>query len=94
MSWSAVEAETKAIRALEWMTADGAMLDRFLATTGARIPDIGNAIGNPEFLGSVLDFLMTQDSYVLRFCASEGLTHDDFAAIRAALPGGDLPHWT
>ena len=50
--------------------------------------------GEPEFLASVLDFLMLDDAWVMRFCDGAGLAYEAPMQARAALPGGAPMHWT
>lgn len=87
------DAEIVAIHALSWL-AENELLDTFQAATGADFTSIRNAAGEPEFLGAVLDFVMNDDAWVQGVCAAQGLPFDGLLRARAALPGGDLPHWT
>ncbi|HID68764.1 MAG TPA: DUF3572 family protein [Roseibacterium sp.] len=50
--------------------------------------------GEAEFLASVMDFLLIDDAFVLQGAEATGIAAQDFAMIRAALPGGALPNWT
>lgn len=91
----AVEAaETLALQALGWILADPERLSAFLAASGAGPADLARGARDPAFLGAVIDFLLQTDAGVLAFCAEAGLAPDRVLAARAALPGGDLPHWT
>lgn len=93
MPMSADRAEIVAIGALAWL-AEADLLDAFQSTTGADADAIRRAAGDPDFLGAVLDFVLMDDAWVQRFCQSRDLPYDTLLAARAALPGGDLPHWT
>ena len=86
-------AEIMAIEALSWLISNE-LLDSFQGATGADRDQIRAAAGDPVFLAAVLDFIMMSDDWVQDFCATQGLRYDQFLAGRAALPGGDLPHWT
>lgn len=87
-------AETVALQALGWIVADPERLAAFLGATGAAPGDLARGARDPAFLGAVMDVLLQSDADVLAFCAEAGLPPDRVAAVRAALPGGDLPHWT
>lgn len=87
------KAEIVAIGALSWLVGNE-LLDTFQAATGADLQTIRNASGEPEFLGAVLDFVMNDDEWVRSVCTAQGLPFDGLLRARAALPGGDLPHWT
>jgi hypothetical protein len=50
--------------------------------------------GDPAFLGSVLDFLMMDDAWVVAFCDAAGIAYTVPMQARAALPGGAVTHWT
>jgi hypothetical protein len=87
-------AEALAAGALAWIAGDEEMLAGFLGSSGADAGDIRARAGEPEFLGFVLDFLMSDDQAVVAFAASAGVRPEAVAEARAALPGGDLPSWT
>ena len=93
MSTKRDAAEVRALQALGWL-AEVDLLDPFMAATGADRDQIASAAETPEFLGAVLDFVLTEDRWVTDCAAAQGLSPDDLLAARAALPGGDLPHWT
>ena len=88
------EAEALALRALAWMAADAALTGRFLAAAGTGPGELRARAGDPEFLGFVLDFLLGDEAALIAFAADEGIDPDLPLRARAALPGGDLPHWT
>ncbi|MEM0944301.1 MAG: DUF3572 domain-containing protein [Pseudomonadota bacterium] len=91
---SAREAETLAAEMLAWMAADQDLMGRFMGLTGAGLDDLHNRAGEPEFLGSVLDFLLSDEPALLACCEAIGVAPDRPMRARAGLPGGDLPHWT
>jgi len=87
-------AETLALRALAWLAGNDELLPVFLGTTGAALADLRGRAREPEFLASVLDFLMMDDAWVTGFAAAEGIRPESLGDARAALPGGGNPHWT
>ncbi len=87
-------ADTVAIRALGWLVGNDDLLPVFLGSTGASLDDLRTAAGDPGFLGSILDFLMMDDAWVVAFCEAEGLPYEAPMQARQALPGGDQVNWT
>lgn len=87
-------AETLALRALAWLAGNDELLPVFLGATGASAEDLRTRASDPDFLGSVLDFLMMDDAWVVAFCDDEALDYQAPGAARAALPGGGAVHWT
>lgn len=94
MSTSTDAAETLALQALGWLVTNEELLPVFLGSTGASEGDLRQSTGDPVFLGSVLDFLLMDDAWIIGFCDAAGLPYDRVAQARAALPGGSGPHWT
>jgi len=87
-------AEAIALRALVWTLGDDDRRAAFMAATGAQPADLASGALDPVFLGAVLDFLLSDEPRVVAFCKDENLAFDAPMRARAALPGGDVPHWT
>ena len=87
-------AKSIASDALLWLANDEDLLMPFLNATGTGLQDIRARADDPEFLGFVLDFVMSDDGIAERFASTRNLNGEDMMAARAALPGGDLPNWT
>ena len=87
-------AETVALQALGWLAAQEDLWGVFLGATGASAAEARARAEDPEFLASVLDFVLLDDAWVCTFAEASGLPPQDVAPARAALPGGGLPHWT
>lgn len=66
----------------------------FLGATGATPEDVRAQAADPEFLASVLDFLLMDDAWVVACADGTGIPAQDFTVMRQLLPGGDLPNWT
>jgi Protein of unknown function (DUF3572) len=94
MSFSADAAETLALQALAWLVANEDLLPVFLGATGATDSDLRGRAKNPEFLGSVLDFLMLDDAWIIAFCDTLAVPYEHPMMARVALPGGGQVHWT
>jgi len=87
-------AETIALQALAWLAGNDALFPVFLGSTGASVAEVAAAAGRPDFLGGVLDFLLMDDAWVTAFCDAEGIAYTVPMQARAALPGGQVEHWT
>jgi hypothetical protein len=87
-------AETVGVQALGWLAGNDELLPVFLGSTGASLDDLRAGAGEPAFLGSVLDFLMMDDAWVVAFCDATGMAYEAPMRARAALPGGGQVHWT
>jgi hypothetical protein len=87
-------AETLALRALAWLVGNEEILPLFLGATGSSAADLRARAADPDFLLSVLDFLLMDDAWVTAFCDAAGYGYGDPGAARQALPGGAETHWT
>jgi len=87
-------AESLALRALGWFAAEPARTEALIAAGGTSVDEMRTRAADPEYLGFVLDHLMSDDGLAGAFCAAEGLAPDRLIRARAGLPGGDPPHWT
>lgn len=87
-------AETLALRALGWLAASDELLPVFLGSTGSSEQDLRERAADPEFLGSVLDFLLMDDDWVIDAATALGERPERLAEARLHLPGGAQVHWT
>lgn len=87
-------AELLAIKALSWLVSNDELLPVFLGSTGAGAEDLRQRAKDPDFLASVLDFLIMNDSWIQEFCSSADYNFDLPIRARAALPGGADVNWT
>ena len=87
-------AETIAAQALAWVAGDPERINGFLNLCGLSPQDLMAQAADPRILGAVLDFVMTEDHMVIAFCDEVGLAYTVPQAARAALPGGEIWHWT
>lgn len=94
MSFTQDAAETLALRALAWLVTNDDLLPVFLGATGASESDLRAQTGDPAFLGSVLDFLMMDDAWIIAFCDANHIAYEHPMFARAALPGGEQVNWT
>lgn len=87
-------AETLALRVLSWLAAEPERIGPFLAQSGLGPGAVRARASDPEFLGFVLDHLLSDEALLLDCMAALGLPPERAAAARAGLPGGNAPHWT
>lgn len=80
------DAETIALQIVAWIVADDEMRDRFLAVTGCGGDDLRARLGQPGFLGCVLDFLLADEGSVLAFAEHFGLPPEMPIMARHKLP--------
>jgi hypothetical protein len=83
-------AEIVAIQALSFVAGDPERLGLFLAESGLGPETLRTAAANPQFLTSVLDFVMRDDATVKAFADATQLHPTNVAAARQVL--GD-PDW-
>ncbi len=94
MTMSRDAAEELGLKCLGWLVAEEELLPVFLGATGASEADLRARASDPDFLGSVLDFLLMDDAWVMRFCEATGTAPEHPMIARQMLPGGDVTHWT
>ncbi len=87
-------AEMIALRALAWLATNEELLPVFMGATGSSTDDLRNRASEPDFLCSVLDFLMMDDAWVVEFCDTQALPYDQLMMARQSLPGGAQVNWT
>lgn len=85
---------TNALRALGWLVGNDELMPVFLGATGASVDELRSRAEEPEFLLSVLDFLLMNDAWVVSFCDMEGLGYDVPHQARQVLAGPSEAHWT
>ena len=94
MPLSRAAAELTGLEALGWIAGQPELAGRFLDAAGASPDELRSRAGDPEFLGFVLDFLLSDEATLMAFAQDAGVSPDRPLRARAALPGGELPHWT
>lgn len=80
------DGEAVALQAVAWIVADDAMRDRFVALTGCGADEMRLRVGQPAFLGSVLEFVLGNEADVVAFAEHEGFSPEVPLLARAKLP--------
>ncbi len=78
-------AEIVAIQALSFVAGEPERLGLFLAESGLGPETLRSAAQDPQFLASVLDFVLRDDDTVKAFAAASRLDPANVAAARQAL---------
>jgi hypothetical protein len=94
MSFSHDQAEIIGLQAVAWLAANDDLLPVFMGASGVSEADLRENLTDPAFQGSVLDFLLMDDVWIIAFCDAQGLAYDVPMQARAVLPGGGEMHWT
>ncbi len=81
-------AEIVAVQALGFLAGDPSRLGAFLAETGIGPETLRKSAADPQFLISVLDFILRDDATVKAFANASQLHPANIAAAREAL--GDV----
>lgn len=87
-------AETLALNVLTWLAGNDDLFSVFLQTTGASAIDLAANATKPAFLASVLDFVLTDDAWVVAFCETTRLPYDAPMKARVCFPGAEQINWT
>jgi hypothetical protein len=82
-------AEIVAVQALSFLAGDPQRLGGFLAESGIGPETLRSAASDPNFLVSVLDFILRDDETVKAFASASKLHPDNVAAARQVLGDRD-----
>ena len=89
-SMTADSAQTLALHALAHLLADQDRATRFCAASGVAGEDMAGQLGDPAFLGGVLDFVLEDEALLAEIAAAAGLTPEAVGAARSQLPGAPI----
>ena len=87
-------AQTIALHALAWLVGNDDLCPAFLGATGSSVDDLRSQAMDPAFQASVLEFLTSNDEWVMAFCDTIELGYDQPLLARYAIPGAEAVHWT
>jgi Protein of unknown function (DUF3572) len=81
---SSQSSEMIAIEILGFLAQDADRLSRFFAMTGLEPTSLRQAAQEPNFLASVLEYLLKDEALLLSFCADHGHNPQAIAALEHA----------
>ena len=81
------EAETIALRVLTYVAQQDRALQALLAQSGIAPTSLQERLNDPDLLGGILDFLLSNEKLLVDFCEIEKLSPDKLAHVRQAFPG-------
>tara|TARA_B100000579_G_C22073394_1_gene506852 strand:- start:188 stop:466 length:279 start_codon:yes stop_codon:yes gene_type:complete len=87
-------AETRALEVLNWVLSEDDLIQVFMGTTGASQDDLRSNTLNHEFLISILDFVLMDDSWVISCSKFMNIDPSQIQLIRLSLDGGQEVNWT
>jgi len=85
---TAERAATLALKGLGFLVETGPAMDRFSDLTGFAPASLRDRADDPDFLVSILDFLLTNEELLVRFCDDETLDVRAVHMARHVLSGG------
>jgi len=80
-------AETLALKALAFLLNSPAVRERLTAQSGLDGSTLGPRLEEPEVLGAILDFLLSDDELLVEFCAAESVSAQSVHLARHILGG-------
>lgn len=87
MAYNPEQAETLALQALAYIASDEQAMNALMAQSGMTPDDLRQAATDPAGLGGILDFLLQWEDLLVAFCEETGLSPEEPARARQALPG-------
>lgn len=93
MGYTPSTARDLAMLALQHIAADDEQVAALLAATGLRAQDLRQAVAEPGFALSLLDFLLEDDRRVLDFAETARIRPEEVMAARTVLAGPGSYGW-
>ena len=87
-------AETRALEVLTWVLSEDDLIQVFMGSTGASQNDLRSNTLSHEFLLSILDFVLMDDSWVISCSKFLNIDPSQIQLIRMSLDGGQEVTWT
>ena len=87
-------AETRALEVLTWVLSEDDLIQVFMSATGASQDDLRSNTANHEFLISILDFVLMDDSWVISCSKFMNIDPSQIQLIKMSLDGGQEVNWT
>jgi hypothetical protein len=81
------QAEVIALDILRFLACEPERFSRFLSLSGLSPQDISTSASQPDFLASVMDYLLSDEKLLLEFAESDSLKPQAIVNLRQKLPG-------
>ena len=79
-------AETMALNMIAFLLSDEERANGFFGTTGLAADDLRAGVGQPAFLGGVMDYLLEREELLIAFCEDNEIDPMQPIRVRQALP--------
>ncbi len=87
------QAEILALKILGWLAENPDEMEKFTTLAGITPADILQQADNADMLGGMMDFFLSDDTMLTRFCEEQNIDPFLPAQARRLLPGGQTPDW-
>lgn len=84
------QAQSIALKALIFLVSDQDRAGTFMAATGIAPDDLSKGAADGDFLAGIIDYILGDEALVVAFAEGENLKPEKIAAVRRALPGGQI----
>ncbi|NNE21175.1 MAG: DUF3572 domain-containing protein [Rhizobiales bacterium] len=81
------QAEVVALDVLRFLACEPERFSRFLSLSGLALQDISAQAGEPSFLASVMDYLLSDEKLLLEYAENDSLQPQTIVSLRQKLPG-------
>jgi len=86
------EAETVALKAVEYLFSDKDRLRGFLGTTGIAAEDVKLGLSSPDMQAGIVEYILSREDILIEFCEVYEI-EPEFPKIAAAILSGVTPDW-
>lgn len=83
------QAEVIALQAITYISTQEDALNALLAQSGAGPDDLREQLANSSFLAGILDFILSDEPFLLAFCSDQNIPPELIVHARRALPGAE-----
>lgn len=80
------QAEILALQMVQYLLADESTAAGFLAVTGCALEDLRQRINELDFLGGVVDYMLSREDLLTAFCEAQAIEPTLPMRLRNALP--------
>ncbi len=92
LSETSEQAEIVGLNILKFLASDEKRFARFVSLSGLNIEQVSQNAQSPEFLGSLFDYLLSDETLLQVFCANEIIDPAAIGPLRRKLPGAPVEY--